>query len=114
MRHLPPGTARPAACSMISRESMLKGGDSGPAIVPGDPDKSLLLHAVHQTGELKMPPRMASSPTTKSPCSADWVKMGAPWPKPSAVAVRTDGKQITQEMRDCWSFQPLNSAHLPT
>src|SRR5262245_29373486 len=38
-----------------SRETMLRGGKSGPAIVPGDPDKSLLLTAVRQTGELKMP-----------------------------------------------------------
>ena len=38
-----------------SREAMLRGGKSGPAIVPGDPDKSLLLAAVRQTGALKMP-----------------------------------------------------------
>ena len=39
-----------------SREAMLKGGRSGPAIVPGDPDKSLLIQAVRQTSEkLKMP-----------------------------------------------------------
>src|SRR5215472_17429115 len=39
-----------------SREAMLKGGKSGPAIVPGDPDQSLLVQAVRQTNEkLKMP-----------------------------------------------------------
>src|SRR5262245_17993459 len=39
-----------------SREAMVKGGASGPAIVPGDPDKSLLIQAVRQTSEkLKMP-----------------------------------------------------------
>src|SRR5436309_351904 len=38
-----------------SREAMLRGGQSGPAIVPGDPDKSLLVMAIRQTGELKMP-----------------------------------------------------------
>src|SRR5262245_15086759 len=38
-----------------SREALLKGGRSGPAIVPGDPDKSLLIRAVRQTGTLKMP-----------------------------------------------------------
>src|SRR3954468_20720547 len=38
-----------------SREGLLKGGRSGPAIVPGDPDKSLLIAAVRQTGTLKMP-----------------------------------------------------------
>src|SRR5258708_3722221 len=38
-----------------SREALLKGGKSGPAIVPGDPDKSLLIEAVRQTKALKMP-----------------------------------------------------------
>src|SRR5438876_12133852 len=38
-----------------SREAMLRGGKSGPAIVPGDPEKSLLVLAIRQTGTLKMP-----------------------------------------------------------
>ena len=38
-----------------SREGLLKGGTSGPALVPGDPEKSLLIQAVRQTGDLKMP-----------------------------------------------------------
>src|ERR1700676_442584 len=38
-----------------SREALLKGGKSGPAIVPGDPDKSLLIEAVRQAKALKMP-----------------------------------------------------------
>src|SRR5437870_2861037 len=40
-----------------SRASVLKGGDSGPAVLAGQPDASLLLRAVRQQGELKMPPR---------------------------------------------------------
>src|SRR6266576_2128040 len=38
-----------------SRDAMLKGGKSGPALVPGDPDKSLMIRAVQQTTALKMP-----------------------------------------------------------
>src|SRR3954447_6365402 len=38
-----------------SREALLKGGRSGPVIVPGDPEKSLLIDAVRQSGKLKMP-----------------------------------------------------------
>src|SRR5215475_15149787 len=38
-----------------SREAILQGGKRGPAIVPGDPDNSLLIQAVRQTGDLKMP-----------------------------------------------------------
>src|SRR5689334_8609762 len=38
-----------------SRDAMVKGGKSGPALVPGSPEKSLLITAVEQTGPLKMP-----------------------------------------------------------
>src|SRR5436305_384403 len=38
-----------------SREALLKGGISGASLVPGDPEKSLLVQAVRQTGEIKMP-----------------------------------------------------------
>src|SRR5437588_11864973 len=38
-----------------SRDAMLKGGKTGPALVPGDPEKSLMITAVRQTGPLKMP-----------------------------------------------------------
>src|SRR2546422_7590215 len=38
-----------------SRDALLKGGESGPAIVPGDPDKSLMIQAIRQTDKLKMP-----------------------------------------------------------
>src|SRR5260370_15336989 len=38
-----------------SRDNMLKGGKSGPALVPGDPEKSLLIRAVQQTTGLQMP-----------------------------------------------------------
>src|SRR5258708_5184930 len=56
-----------------SREGLLKGGKSGPAIVPGDPEKSLLIEAVRQTAALKMPkggPLKASALAALPP----WVK----------------------------------------
>ena len=98
--------------SLTSRESILKGGDSGNAIVPGDPDKSLLLTAVHQTGDLKMPPKGPKLTDGQVAALAEWVKMGAPWPA-SSVAVRAEGKQITDEMRSFWSFQPLKMPTIP-
>src|SRR5436190_21362522 len=39
-----------------SLAGLLKGGETAPAVVPGNPEKSLLLDALHQKGELKMPP----------------------------------------------------------
>lgn len=99
--------------SMQSRESMLKGGDQGPAFVPGDPDKSLLLIAVHQTTDLRMPKNGRLSPEQVADLT-EWVRMGAPWPKVSTEVVASQhGKQITPDMRAWWSFQPLHVEPVP-
>jgi len=63
-----------------SREALLQGGGRGPAIVPGHPEQSLLIEAVNQTGELKMP-RKGKLSDEEIQALADWVKVGAPWPK---------------------------------
>src|SRR5713101_3672773 len=42
---------------LTSRQALLEGGDHGPAIVPGDPDRSLMIRAVRYTGPFHMPPK---------------------------------------------------------
>src|SRR5260221_2092488 len=61
-----------------SREALLKGGSRGPAIVPGEPDKSLLIEAVRQTGGLKRPMGRQLAQQQVADLVA-WVRMGAPW-----------------------------------
>jgi mono/diheme cytochrome c family protein len=63
-----------------SREALLQGGGRGPAIVPGYPEQSLLIEAVQQIGELKMP-RKGKLSDEEIQALTDWVKVGAPWPK---------------------------------
>ena len=98
--------------SLLSRDTILKGGDSGPAIVLSDPEKSLLIRAVHQTGDLKMPPKGAKLTADEIQTLSDWIRMGAPWPQ-STAAVRPAGKQITDDMRHFWSFMPLADPPVP-
>jgi hypothetical protein len=96
-----------------SRERMLQGGKSGPAIIPGDPDKSLLIQAVRQNGDLKMPKGGKLKPAEVQALT-DWVKMGAPWPEAKAAAVQSSPvKAITPEQRAFWSFQPLKDPAIP-
>ena len=61
-----------------SRETALKGGGRGAAIVPGEPDNSLLLRAVRHAGELAMPPggKLAES---EIQLLSDWIRDGAAW-----------------------------------
>src|SRR5260370_1314148 len=97
-----------------SRESLLKGGSRGPAIVPNDPDKSLMIQAVRQTGELKMPKGGKLTPEQVQSLT-DWVKMGAPWPRSKPVLTASASQfKISSEQRAFWSFQPLKTPATPS
>src|ERR1700724_2244247 len=62
-----------------TREHILKGGNSGPAIVPGDPAHSLLIQAVQYTHErFKMPPSGKLGEADIADLTA-WIKAGAEW-----------------------------------
>ncbi|HVL68384.1 MAG TPA: PSD1 and planctomycete cytochrome C domain-containing protein [Vicinamibacterales bacterium] len=104
-----------------SREALLKGGDSGPAIVAGDPDASLLLKAVrHEQGISKMPRSAPKLSDGEIAALAEWIRMGAPWPAPTAgmtapVATTPGGveRPIAPELKAFWSFQPIRKPDVP-
>ena len=104
-----------AGLRLDSREAMLAGGDSGPAIVPGAPEKSLLIKAIHYQDEPRMPPKGRLS-TKEIAVLTAWIKQGAPWPK-AAVEIRPAPKgtsfKITGKDRAFWSFQPIANSTLP-
>jgi Protein of unknown function (DUF1553)/Protein of unknown function (DUF1549)/Planctomycete cytochrome C len=94
-----------------SLAGMLKGGDSGAALVPGKPEQSLLLRAVRQTDkDLKMPPK-GKLTAEQVGALEQWIKLGAPWPG-AGMTVRSPGK-ITDEDRRWWAFQPLSKPTPP-
>ncbi|MGA3190570.1 MAG: PSD1 and planctomycete cytochrome C domain-containing protein, partial [Bryobacteraceae bacterium] len=100
-----------------SRESMLKGGSRGPSLVPGDPDKSILIQAVRQTDpKLKMPMGAKLKDSEVEDLVA-WVKAGAIWPKsaaPLTTSTKTGGKYvIPPERRAFWSLLPLKDPQPP-
>src|SRR5262245_13087335 len=70
------GKKRRGGLLLDSRAGLLKGGDSGPAIVPGEPQKSLLVKAISYTEEPRMPPRSKLPDQAIADLTA-WVKMGA-------------------------------------
>jgi hypothetical protein len=98
-----------------SRDAVLKGGKSGPALIPGDPDESLLIQAVSQTHErLKMPPSGKLGEAEIGDLTA-WVKAGAVWPQRpvAAAAGKSSEYRITPEQRGFWSFQPVRAPEIP-
>jgi hypothetical protein len=89
-----------------SKPGWTKGGDTGPALVPGQPDKSLLIEAIRYQGEVKMPPKGKLS-EQQIDLLVRWVRMGAPDPRdgtPAATARTID----IEEGRHYWAFQPLH------
>src|SRR6059058_2373643 len=97
-----------------SRDAMLKGGTRGPAIVPGDPDHSLLIAAVRQAGDLKMPKGGRLKPEDVEALAA-WVRAGAQWPAAAsaAAAPKAAGYTIKPEQRAFWAFQPIHKPAIP-
>ncbi|HEY9126588.1 MAG TPA: PSD1 and planctomycete cytochrome C domain-containing protein [Acidobacteriaceae bacterium] len=99
-----------------SREGLLKGGEDGPVVTLGDPEKSLLITAVRQTSTLKMPKNGKPLSAQDVADLTQWIKNGAAWPKSApgstfAASVKTG--VITEKQRAFWSFQPLKVVAVP-
>ena len=92
---------------------MKTGGDSGPALVPGDPDKSLIIEAIrYKDPDFEMPPK-EKLPDKEIAILEKWVKLGAPWPETEASRVAVDEHGFTDKDRKFWSFQPLTKPTPP-
>ncbi len=86
-----------------SRERLLKGGKTGPAIQPGNAAASLLIQAVdHSHPRLKMPPQRKIKPE-EAAILRDWVGRGAPWPNVEPGAGNAS----------LWSLQPIRKVATP-
>jgi hypothetical protein len=104
-----------------SRAGLLKGGESGPAVFPGDPAKSLLIKAIRSAdADVQMPPKQKLTDQQVADLTR-WVQMGAPWPaekKPAgAVAGQptlTQDQKYAQLKKDHWAWQPVKQATPPT
>jgi cytochrome c553 len=94
-----------------SLETALKGGDSGPALIPGKPETSRIVEAVtYKNVDLRMPPK-GKLPAEQIADFAEWVKRGAPWPKgdPAAGAAKKAEFNLAQRKAEHWAWQPLRA-----
>jgi hypothetical protein len=104
-----------AGLLLDSRANLLKGGDNGPAAVPGQPERSRLVEAIHyQNVDLRMPPRGKLPDTAIADLTA-WVKQGAPWPgeKMTASAIPNAEFDLQKRKREHWAWQPIQK-HVPS
>jgi len=98
-----------------SREAMLRGGASGqPAVVPGDPERSLIIAAIRYTDPKLQMPFGGKLPDRVVKDFEEWVRMGAPDPRQAAAAPTTArGPYDLGEAKKFWSFQPVKDHEPP-
>ena len=100
--------------ALDSREGTRKGGDTGPAVVPGDPRKSLLLEAIRYANkDLQMPPeknggRLSDSVTKDF---ERWIQMGAADPRTGGAIAKQDYDGT--KAKDHWAYQPPKPSPVP-
>jgi hypothetical protein len=105
--------------ALDSKSGWEKGGESGPAIVPGMPEASLLMQALsHAEKDVKMPPKKML-PASEIAVFAEWIRSGAPDPRVSEVKNSQDlaaGDSWDAEFHkrlDWWSLKPMRKVEPP-
>ena len=99
------GAAQMSGLDLSQRDTLLKGGSRGPALVPGKAEESLLFQAVAHSGELRMPPESARLPREKLDLIRRWIDAGALW--------KESGSGPAGEEPDWWSFRKPRRPPLP-
>ncbi|MEK0446836.1 MAG: hypothetical protein RLZZ399_2157, partial [Verrucomicrobiota bacterium] len=98
-----------------TREGLLKGGESGPALLPGDPQKSLLLASIrheHKDPDLAMPPKKSRLPDNVLADFELWIRMGAPDPR-TGPSVAKSSAWDANAAASHWAFQKITSPAIP-
>ncbi len=95
-----------AGLRLDSRDAILKGGDNGPAIMPGKPDASLLIRAVKHTDDNLKMPENGKLAEGQIAALVRWVEHGAVYPAGSLTAARSRDPNH-------WSFQPPAVQSIP-
>lgn len=102
---------------LTSREDVLRGGDSGPAAVAGQPHESLVISAVKYDG-LEMPPDGKRLSEGEISHMNEWVQRGMPWPQATTASLAhaktlVENEKIADVKRTFWSLQPVTNPPAP-
>ncbi len=112
--HSSEAKTRFAGLSLDTKSGLLKGGDSGPVVIPGDPARSRLIQAIRGERPVRMPPT-GKLRDDEIAALTRWVDMGAPWPDESQAPVRQTPSSfdIEQRKREHWAWQPIRKTAPP-
>ena len=99
--------------ALNTRDGWAKGGEHGPAVVPGQPDRSLLIRALRYTDkDLQMPPKGKQLSASQIALFEEWVRLGAPDPRTG----KPSGPPLSDPtaVKNHWAFQPVREPKVPT
>jgi hypothetical protein len=105
------GQFKKSGLDLSSRETLLKGGDRGPAVVPGDPKASLVYKAIAHIDEPHMPYQADKLPDAVIAEVGNWILAGAPYEAPLKVAAV--GSSSSQAGLHHWAFQAPKKPPVP-
>jgi hypothetical protein len=94
-----------------TRDGLRKGGDSGPVVVPGKADESLLVQSLRYDGEVRMPPRQ-KLPEGVIADFKTWINQGAPDPRDGGGPARAQGMSV-EEGRKFWAYRRVIRPAVP-
>ena len=112
------GEKHKGGLALDSRDGLLSGGDTGPAVIPGEPEKSLLIRSItHVDADLMMPKKAPKLDDRVITDMIAWVKMGAPDPRARADTTRSSTTRTSEgsaaSKEQWWCFQPIKDPAPP-
>ncbi len=105
---------RKGSLSLDQRESLMAGGESGPVVVAGKPEESLLVEAIQYAGSIQMPPDNKLD-DREIQVLKKWIALGIPWPdEPASKSGMRSAGGVSDQDRQFWSFRPIQNPALPS
>ena len=115
--HGPDSNEGEGGLRLDSRKAILQGGKSGPAVVPGKPDESLLIYAVNHDPAVEAMPPERRLKNKEVATLIRWVKLRAPWPGADLVnnLKRPEASEtvLSEQQRAFWAFVPPSEPSIP-
>ena len=115
--HGPDSNEGEGGLRLDSRKAILQGGKSGPAVVPGKPDESLLIYAVNHDPAVEAMPPERRLKNKEVATLIRWVKLRAPWPGADLVnnLKRPEESEtvLSEQQRAFWAFVPPSEPSIP-